>query len=79
MADSLSNLMQTARFNEPEEVGIIQSFVIEHYKIKPQVAIRDKQIIIGVSSAALAGSLRMQLHELEELCQTNKRLVIRIS
>ncbi len=79
MADSLKNLLNLAQFEEPAEIGIIKSFVYERYKIKPLIAVRDKQIIINVPSAALAGTLRMHLHELEALCQTKKRLVIRIS
>lgn len=65
-------------FKEPPEIRIIKSFVNEKYKTLPQVIIQDTQIIIGVTNAALAGALRMHLHELKELCQTKKRLVIRI-
>lgn len=79
MADSLKNLLILAHFDEPAEIGIIKSFVYERYKIKPLVTIREKQIIIGVPSAALAGTLRMHLHELQVLCSTEKRLTIRIS
>ncbi len=79
MSDSLSEILQYTRRDEPPEIGIIKSFVFKHYKITPQVAVRETQVIIGVPSAALAGTLRMHLHELEALCQTKKRLVIRIS
>jgi hypothetical protein len=79
MADSLKHLLNQTLFNEPREIGIIKSFVFEHYKVNPQITIRDQQIIINVPSAALAGTLRMRLHELQELCTTKKRLTIRIA
>lgn len=66
------------KFVEPPEIRIIKAFVNEHYQSMPEVTIKESQIIIGVSNAALAGALRMQLHKLQELCQTKKRLVIRI-
>lgn len=79
MSNSLNDILQYTRHNEPPEIEIIKSFVTEHFRHTPQVTIRETQIIIGVPSAALAGTLRMHLHELEALCQTKKRLVIRIS
>lgn len=67
------------QYSEPLEVGIIKTYLQEKFSSTPQVIIKQTQIIIGVDNAALAGALRMQLHELQELCQTKKRLVIRIS
>lgn len=78
MSNSLKDLLKDMMFDEPPEIGIIKSFVNERYKHTPQVTIKESQIIIGVPNAALAGTLRMHLHELQELCQTKKRLVIRI-
>lgn len=78
MTDSLGDLLQQKRFNEPSEIEIIKEFVRARFQSTPQVTIQDKQIIIGVNNAALAGALRMHLHELTELCATSKRLVIRI-
>jgi hypothetical protein len=78
MADSLGDLLTRSRFEEPSEIKIIKSFVQERYKSIPAVTVQQSLIIIGVPNAALAGTLRMHLHELQELCQTKKRLVIRI-
>jgi hypothetical protein len=79
MTDSIAEILGRQRFEEPEEVLVIKSFVKEHFDHIPGVAIQSSQIIISVPNAALAGTLRMHLHELASLCQTKKRLVIRIS
>ncbi len=76
--DGIKNILAQKEFIEPPEIGIIKSFVGDKFNQLPTVTIQEKQIIIGVSSAALAGTLRMHLHELQALCQTKKRLVIRI-
>lgn len=78
MSDSLGDLLSRSKFSEPPEIGIIKSFVQERYVTVPSVTISQTQIIIGVPNAALAGTLRPHLHELKALCQTKKRLVIRI-
>ncbi len=78
MSDSIADLLASKRFAEPPEISIIKSFVEKHFKHTPEVTIRQDQIVIGVPNAALAGTLRMHLHELQEMCETKKRLVIRI-
>jgi hypothetical protein len=78
MTDSLGDLLLNKSFDEPPEIQIIKEFVKEKYNVEPIVSVRQRDILIEVSSAALAGTLRMQLHKLQALCQTEKRLVIRI-
>lgn len=78
MTDSLADIFRQQRFEEPPEIVIIKDFIHEKFQSTASVTVRTNQIVIGVSSAALAGALRMYLHELQELCQTEKRLVIRI-
>lgn len=78
MANSLGDLLKAKNFDEPEEVLIIKTFLHENYKADCQVTMGQQQIVIAVKGASLAGTLRMRLHELQALCQTDKRLVIRI-
>lgn len=78
MTDSLADILGRQRYDEPPEIGIIKSFVMQRFRQMPNVTIQQTQIIINVSSSALAGSLRLHLHELQKLCQTEKRLTIRI-
>lgn len=79
MSDAIGNLLPRGRYDEPPEVRLIKDFVQEKYRQPVGVTVQPNQLIIQVKSAALAGALRMHLHELQELCQTTKRLVIRIS
>lgn len=79
MTDSLGDLLPKDRYQEPPEVRVIKDFVMEKFNQPVQVAVQPAQINIQVKSAALAGALRVHLHELVELCQTDKRLVIRIT
>lgn len=79
MSESISDLLSGRRFNEPPEIKIIQEFVQSRYKVTPVVSIAGEQIVIGVRSAALAGTLRPLLPQIKAVCDTSKRLVIRIS
>lgn len=76
--DTLGDLLPKKRFEEPPEVRIIKAFVHDKYQQAAVVTVQQQQIIIHVKSAALAGALRHELHHLQELCQTTKRLVLRI-
>lgn len=78
MPDSLSDLLKKRDINEPPEVKIIKSFVQNHFQASCQVGVQMNQITISVNSAPLAGALRTRLYELQELCDTKKRLTIRI-
>lgn len=79
MADSIADILGGKGVNEPSEIAIIQQYLIENFRSESKITIQDRQIIISVRGAALAGTLRMHLHELKELCQTEKRLIIRIN
>jgi hypothetical protein len=78
MTSRIGELFDKSRFDEPAEVQVIKDFVHERFQVIPQVTMQPAQIIISVPSAALAGALRMHLHQLQQLCETDKRLVIRI-
>lgn len=75
---SLGDVLSAKNFSEPKEIGVIKKYVKDIFKSDAQVTIHPKQIVISVNSAALAGTLRLHLHELAKLCQTDKRLTIRI-
>ena len=76
--DNLREILGKKRFIEPPEIKIIKKFVHDKFDEEVSIDIKPKQIIIAVPNAALAGALRMHLHELSQLCKTNKRLSIRI-
>ena len=78
MSNALGDLQPRDRFEEPPEVQIIKKFMEQNYRQEVGVSVQPGHIIIHVQGAALAGTLRMRLHELKELCQTDKRLIIRM-
>lgn len=78
MAESLGDLLAKKNLREPAEILVIRTFLHENYKAECQVTMGQRQIVIAVQGASLAGAIRMRLHELQALCQTDKRLVLRI-
>ena len=78
MSDSLADLLANRQFDEPEEIKIIKDYIFAHFQADSHVTMQSNQIVISVSNSSLAGALRMKLHELQQLCETKKRLVIRI-
>lgn len=79
MTNSMADILGKREFHEPKEIQIIKTFVRKEFGADCSVKISDRAIVILVDSAALAGSLRMQLHTLAKECGTKKRLVIRIT
>ncbi|MDZ7785951.1 MAG: hypothetical protein U5L95_02410 [Candidatus Saccharibacteria bacterium] len=78
MSNSVADILGNREFHEPKEIQIIKSFVRKEFGVDCLVKMNDRGITIIVDSAALAGTLRMHLHTLKEMCQTKKRLFIRI-
>ena len=76
--DSLGSLLGRQKFIEPPEVELIKSYVQNKYKSAVNVLVTDKQITIIAASAALAGTLRMELHNLKQQLKTDKKLTVRI-
>lgn len=79
MSTALADILKNRHVNEPPEVQVIKKFVQKHFTAGCRVSVQQQQIIIQVSSASLAGALRIKLHELQKLCNTDKKLVIRIT
>ncbi len=78
MAESIEELLKKRNYSEPEEISIIRNFVFRKYGKVPGLKIAGKKIIISVPSAALAGALRMDLHELSKKTKTKHELTIQI-
>jgi hypothetical protein len=76
--DSLNNILSRKDFDEPPEVQSIKKYVQDNFGVAVTVMVRDKDIVVGVSSAALAGTLRMRGPEIKRRCQLTKRLTFRI-
>ena len=79
MSNSVGDILGKKDLREPPEIVVIKTFLYENYKADCQVTLQTRQIVITVRGASLAGALRTRLHELQALCQTDKRLVLRIT
>lgn len=78
MSNTLSDILANKSFREPREITIIKDFVQEHFRANVSVILQENQIIIVVAHAALAGSLRTHLYDLQKRCKTKRQLQIRI-
>ncbi len=76
--DTIKELLGRGKYAEPPEVAVIKNYVQQHFASSATVNVQARQIVIVVSNAALAGTLRLHNHHLAEACRTDKRLVIRI-
>lgn len=79
MSTALGDILKHRHIEEPDEVQIIKTFVQTQFRASCRVSVQSRHIIIQVSSASLAGALRVKLYELQKRCNTDKRLTIRIS
>ncbi len=77
--DTMKQLLSKRDPSIPKEVGLIKTYVQEQFKSDVTVLVQPTQIIVSAANAALAGTLRLHTHQLAELCETKKRLIIRIS
>ena len=76
--DSLNNILSRKDFDEPPEVQAIKKYVQDSFKTEVSVMVREKDIVIGVPSAALANTLRLRSPDMKRRCQLDKRLTFRI-
>ena len=76
--DSLFSILSDRNFDEPPEILAIKKYIQDEFQSEATVISRDKDVIVTVSGAALAGTLRMRSPEIKRRCQIDKRLVFRI-
>jgi hypothetical protein len=76
--DSLHTILSNKDFDEPPEISSIKKYVQEEFQTVVSVLVRDKDIVVGVPSAALANTLRLRGPEIKRRCQIDKRLTFRI-
>ncbi len=75
---SIREVLASKKYDEPPEIKAIKDYVQRKFQSSVSVVAQDKQIIINAASAALAGALRMHIHDMQQAVKTDKRLVIRI-
>lgn len=77
--DGIGTVISGKKFKEPAEFAIIREFIDKTFQKSVKLATADNRIIIKVNSAAFAGTLHNHIYHLQQLCGTQKRLVIQIS
>ncbi len=78
MSESLAELLSKHRRSEPEEIKQIKEFVSKRYHKSVNVKVNSEQIRIETNNSALAGELRLQTYNIQNLIGTSKRLIIKI-
>ncbi|MGC1176529.1 MAG: hypothetical protein WA843_00500 [Candidatus Saccharimonadales bacterium] len=76
--DSLHSILSNKDFDEPPEMSSIKKYVQDEFQTAVTVLVRERDIVIGVPSAALANTLRLRGPEIKRRCQLDKRLTFRI-
>lgn len=74
----LGDILGRRDFDEPPEVRAIKDYVRRYYESEVRVTMQQHAIIVSARSAALIGSLRMNLPKLQAAAQTDKRIMLRI-
>ena len=78
MSNSLADLLANRDFDEPAEMRAIKKFVQDIFQVDVEVLVRERDIVITSTSAALANSLRLKVTELRKAANTEKRVIFRI-
>jgi hypothetical protein len=78
MSESLHDILLRRDDTEPPEIAAIKAFIMHRFNSEASVAIKKNRIVVGVRSAALAGSLRMHMYELQKLVKQGVKISIQI-
>jgi len=76
--DGLGDILSRKDFDVPPEVRAIKDYVRRYYDADVSVSMQAHAIVVSARSAALIGSLRMNLPKLESAAGTDKRIMLRI-
>lgn len=77
--DNLADILRRKDFDEPPEVRAIKEYVRRYYDTEVMVTVQAHAIVVAARSAALIGSLRLNLPKLQAAAATDKRIMLRIS
>jgi len=70
--------LQRRDFDEPPEVRAIKEYVRRYYDTEVRVTMQQHAIVVSARSAALIGSIRLNLPKLQAAANTDKRILLRI-
>jgi hypothetical protein len=76
--DNIYDLLKNRIPGAPPEIAIIKKYLIDTYDESATILVNDKEIIIKVSSAALANTLRLRARDIQKICHISKKLRFKI-
>ena len=74
----MKDLLKDRTPEEPPEIAAAKRYIFEQFGVPSSIRLQNDALIITVSSAALANTLRLRTVQLQAACHTDKRLVFRI-
>jgi hypothetical protein len=77
--NQIGDLLAARSPQEPPEVRAIKRYIDEQFHAPAQITIQNDALVISVKSASLANTLRLRLPKLQEVAQTDRKLILRIS
>lgn len=76
--DSIANLLNVRKPQEPEEFQKIKSYILDHHNVVAKIASIRDSIIITVPSAPLSTIIRMEIPKIQKECDFDQKVIIRI-
>ncbi len=76
--DGLGDILSRKDFGLPPEVCAIKDYVRRYYDTDVSVTMQQHAIVVAAHSAALIGTLRLNLPKLQAAANTDKRIILRI-
>jgi hypothetical protein len=76
--DGIRDILRRKDFDEPPEIQAIKEYVRRYYDVDVKVTMQSHTIVVAARSAALIGTLRMNLPKLQAAANTDKRIMLRI-
>jgi len=76
--DALGDILRRRDMDEPPEIRAIKEYVRRYYEAEVRVTMQPHAIVVTARSAALIGSLRLNLPKLQTAAGTDKRIMLRI-
>jgi hypothetical protein len=76
--EDIKALLQRRRPEEPPEIQAIKQYIQETFHAPSKVGIQGDAIVVTVSSAAFANTLRYHITKLQQAANTTRRITLRI-
>jgi len=76
--DGLGDILARKDFDMPPEIRAIKEYVRRYYDTDVSVKVQQHAIVVTARSAALIGTLRLNLPKLQAAASTDKRIILRI-